>query len=89
MPAKTKIVENARLWIKDIIYIFLFLCTVAGFFINNAVNKAKDRAAIEANTKSINDLAEAMKEYNKSFLEQAKFNGQVMQYMQMDMEDSQ
>jgi len=73
--------NKTRSWIKDIIYIFLFLCAVAGYFIDRASTNATETATVKSNTEAIYSLTKTMDKFNDNMVEDAEFKGKVLQYM--------
>ena len=76
--------EKVRSWIKDAIYIFLFIAAVVGYFIDKSSSDATESAAIKSNTEDIQELNETIGDVNDNMIENAKFQGKVLQYIEMN-----
>ena len=71
-------------WIKDAIYIFLFVCAIAGYFIDKSTTDIIESLTIKNNTEAVQELNKTMEDINTNMIENAKFQGKVLQYIEMN-----
>ncbi|MDD5648926.1 MAG: hypothetical protein PHF86_00670 [Candidatus Nanoarchaeia archaeon] len=66
---------------KDLVFIIMFLATIAGWIITSVTNKAKMKMAIEQNTQVVKELKGEINKINDYITKQSELNGQIIQFM--------
>lgn len=81
--------EKALKYIKDIIYIALFLIAVGSSIVGWARSGQKDsieaqalKSAVENNTEVMNELKDELKNINTFLMDQNELNGQFKEFME-------
>ena len=78
---KTTIWENTMKYIKDIVYVVMFLAVVVGWITTSTNKRTEMKATIEANTKAIENTIKATEKFNEYIIQQSELNGKIIQYM--------
>ena len=81
MTGKKKNWEPFMTKFKDLVFIFMFLATIAGLIITSVTNKAKMKMAIEQNTLVVKELKGEINKINDYITKQSELNGQIIQFM--------
>lgn len=70
--------------VKDIVFIIMFLTTVAGWIRSETRSKVTMEVTIENITKVVENNTKAVEKVNDFLLEQNKLNGQITQHLLED-----
>ena len=81
MTGKKKNWEPFMTKFKDLVFIIMFLATIAGWIITSVTNKAKMKMAIEQNTQVVKELKGEINKINDYITKQSELNGQIIQFM--------
>ena len=81
MTGKKKNWEPFMTKFKDLVFIIMFLATIAGWIITSVTNKAKMKMAIEQNTLVVKELKGEINKINDYITKQSELNGQIIQFM--------
>ena len=81
MTGKKKNWEPFMTKFKDLVFIIMFLATLAGWIITSVTNKAKMKMAIEQNTQVVKELKGEINKINDYITKQSELNGQIIQFM--------
>jgi hypothetical protein len=81
MTGKKKNWEPFMTKFRDLVFIIMFLVTIAGWIITSTTSKTKMKMAIEQNTQVINDLKGEVNKINDYITKQSELNGQIIQFM--------
>ena len=68
-------------YIKDIVYVVMFLAVVVGWITTSTNKRTEMKATIEANTKAIENTITATEKFNEYIIQQSELNGKIIQYM--------
>jgi len=88
MPT-TKTPEKESLWkknmnyIRDAVFIIMFLISTAGWIRSEAIKKTKLETQVETLTKTLDDNTRQLEKINDILSQQNTLNGKIILYMQM------
>jgi hypothetical protein len=81
MTGKKKNWEPFMTKFRDLVFIIMFLATIAGWIITSVTNKAKMKMAIEQNTQVVKELKGEINKINDYITKQSELNGQIIQFI--------
>lgn len=79
--ANEKSSEIIRKWLKDIIYVILFLIAAGGWLSSEISEKQAVKDTINNNTVALEGIKSSIDKINNFMLEQQKLNGKFEQHM--------
>jgi len=69
-------------FIRDVVFIVLFLASVVGWIRSETIKKTKMEEQIERLTVSVNESTKQLEKINDILYRQQELNGKIIQYMQ-------
>ena len=73
--------------IRDIVFIILFLGSVGGWIRSETRSDTKLEVQVEVLNTKVTEISKQLEKTNDILSEQQRLNGQIIQYMSMDVHD--
>jgi exopolysaccharide biosynthesis protein len=82
MPIKESAWKNHMTFIRDVVFIILFLASVVGWIRSETIKKTKMEQKIEQLNTSVQESTKQLEKINEILYKQQELNGKIIQYMQ-------
>ena len=81
MPVKETLWKKYMTFARDIVFILLFLASVAGWIRSETIKKTKLEAQVEVLTKAVEDNTKQLEKVNGILSEQQELNGKMIYFL--------